>query len=201
MSTSNTTALIIFVRNPVLGKVKTRLARDIGDEKALEVYRLLLKHTHDITLPLNCRKFVYYADEVNDHDLWNSPGYTKRQQFGKDLGERMYNSFKDLFGQGFKKVLIIGSDCYQLQTHILEQGMLLLDINSAVMGPALDGGYYLLGLSSFRPELFYNKAWGTGQVASLTIDDFHRLGIPYSLLEKLADVDKAADLTGNLILI
>ncbi len=193
----STTALVIFVRNPVAGKVKTRLAKDIGDEKALAIYLRLLQHTLEITQKLSFRKFVYYSDEVSDYDLWNIPGYTKRKQRGKDLGEKMYNSFKDLFDQGFNRVLIIGSDCLQLQTKTLEQAVSILDSNSAVLGPARDGGYYLLGLNKLYPNLFINKPWSTDQVFTKTIHDFINKGISYALLEELSDIDDATDLEEN----
>ncbi len=193
----STTALVIYVRNPISGQVKTRLAKDIGDERALEIYLQLLQHTLEITRSLNFRKFIYYADEVSDYDLWSVPGYTKRKQNGNDLGKRMYNSFKELFDQGFTRIIIIGSDCLQLKTETLEQAVALLESNAAVLGPASDGGYYLLGLTKFYPDLFINKPWSTNQVCSKTIDDFINLGISYALLEELSDIDTVADLMEN----
>lgn len=192
-------AVIIFVRNPVLGKVKTRLANAIGDEKALAIYKMLLNHTQHITAPLNCRKFVYYADEVTEYDLWNQPGFTKRQQLGHNLGERMSNAFRELFEQGFKKALIIGSDCYQLQTGILQEAIHLLAIYDVVLGPTFDGGYYLLGMTCFIPDLFADKQWSTGTVAEQTIKDAEKLKLSYTLLDQLYDVDEAADLELNHI--
>ena len=194
MTMLNTTALVIFVRNPISGQVKTRLAKDIGDDKALAIYLRLLQHTLEITRKLSFRKFVYYADEVSDYDLWSVPGYTKRQQRGKDLGEKKSNSFKDLYDQGFKRIIIIGSDCLQLQTKTLEEAVSLLDSNAAVLGPARDGGYYLLGLNKLYPDLFVNKPWSTDQVFAKTIDNFINQGISYALLEELSDIDDATDL-------
>ncbi|MBD1392936.1 TIGR04282 family arsenosugar biosynthesis glycosyltransferase [Mucilaginibacter sp. ZB1P21] len=191
------TALIIFVRHPELGKVKTRLAKVIGDNKALYVYNLLLDHTRQITIPLNCRKFIYYTDQVIEHDIWTLPGYTKRQQFGEDLGARMSNAFKELFDQGFERVMIIGSDCYQLQTDILEKAIAALTGNDIVIGPTFDGGYYLLGANRYVPELFTDKAWSTDQVTNQTIATVNRLELTYNLLLKLHDVDEAADLNLN----
>ncbi|GAA4196208.1 TIGR04282 family arsenosugar biosynthesis glycosyltransferase [Pedobacter jeongneungensis] len=191
------TALIIFVRHPELGKVKTRLAKSIGDEKALAVYNLLLSHTLQITIPVNCHKFIYYTDQVIAHDIWTFPGYTKRQQFGADLGERMSNSFKELFEQGFKRVMIIGSDCYQLKTAIIEQAIDRLADNDAVIGPTFDGGYYLLGLNRYVPELFTDKSWSTDQVTHQTIATVNQLELTYSLMQKLHDVDEVADLKLN----
>lgn len=193
----STTALVIFVRNPISGQVKTRLAKDIGDERALEIYLHLLQHTLEITRGLSFRKFIYYADEVSDYDLWSVPGYTKRKQNGNDLGERMHNSFKELFDQGFTRIIIIGSDCLQLKTETLEEAVALLESNAAVIGPASDGGYYLLGLTKFYPDLFINKPWSTDKVFAKTIDDLINQGISYALLEELSDIDDSTDLEEN----
>jgi len=197
MTMLSSTALVIFVRNPVLGQVKTRLAKDIGDKRALAIYLQLLDHTLEITRSLSFRKFIYYADEVSDYDLWSVPGYTKRKQNGNDLGERMLNSFKELFDQGFTRIVIIGSDCLQLKTNTLEQAVSLLESNAAVLGPASDGGYYLLGLTKLYPDLFVNKPWSTDQVFTKTIDDFNNQGISYALLEELSDIDNITDLDEN----
>jgi len=197
MTMLSSTALVIFVRNPVLGQVKTRLAKDIGDKRALAIYLQLLDHTLEITRSLSFRKFIYYADEVSDYDLWSVPGYTKRKQNGNDLGERMLNSFKELFDQGFTRIVIIGSDCLQLKTKTLEQAVSLLESNAAVLGPASDGGYYLLGLTKLYPDLFVNKPWSTDQVFTKTIDDFNNQGISYALLEELSDIDNITDLDEN----
>lgn len=191
------TALIIFVRHPELGKVKTRLAKVIGDKKALSVYNLLLGHTRQVTIPLNCRKFVYYTDQVVEHDIWTFPGFTKRQQFGEDLGARMSNAFKELFEQGFKRVMIIGSDCYQLQTAVLEQAISALGNSEVVVGPTFDGGYYLIGSNRYIPALFTGKAWSTDQVTDQTMATVNQLKLTYALLNKLHDVDEAADLELN----
>ncbi len=197
MCALSTTALVIFVRNPISGKVKTRLAKDIGDERALEIYLQLLHHTLEITRSLSFRKFIYYADEVSDYDLWSVPGYTKRIQNGNDLGERMLNSFKELFDQGFTRIILIGSDCLQLKTNTLEEAVTLLDSNTSVIGPSSDGGYYLLGLNKLFPDLFVNKPWSTDQVFAKTVDDFINNGISYALLEELSDIDDATDLEIN----
>ena len=194
-------ALILFVRNPEAGKVKTRLAKTIGNDKALTVYKMLLKHTKQITEPLSCRKFVYYSDIIIEHDLWSHPGYTKRLQFGDDLGKRMSNAFKALFEQGFNKVLIIGSDCYQLQVENLKEAIGILDQHDAVIGPTVDGGYYLLGMTAYIPEVFLEKQWSTDNVCVKTVLDFKDMGLKFSVLDKLYDVDEAADLESNGIVI
>jgi len=191
------TALIIFVRHPELGKVKTRLAKSVGIEKALSVYNLLLEHTREVTQALNCRKFVYYADAIPEHDQWDLPGYTKRQQFGIDLGERMFNAFTELFNQGFKRILIIGSDCYQLGSAHLDAAIKALEENDAVIGPTFDGGYYLLGMNMLVPEIFTDISWSTDQVANQTKETITRNHLSYHILSQLHDVDEAADLEIN----
>jgi hypothetical protein len=103
---------MIFSKNPILGKVKTRLARSVGDEKALEIYRLLLKHTRDITKPILCDRVVYYSDFINCEDLWSHESFLKKKQTGQDLGERMANAFKDQLNE-HKSCVIIGTDCYE----------------------------------------------------------------------------------------
>lgn len=185
-------ALIIFIRNPVLGKVKTRLAAAIGDEKALLVYNRLLQHTHSITEKLPVTKFVYYADEIIIDDLWN--GFEKRIQRGKDLGERMQNAFAELFESGFTKVSIIGSDCLELNTEILQEAFESLNKADLVIGPVIDGGYYLLGTNRLIPELFINKIWSTDSVFIDTLTDaaVHRLAV--HLLPMLNDIDNETDL-------
>ena len=114
-------ALIIFVRNPVLGKVKTRLASTLGDEKALEIYRILLRHTSDVTKDLAVDKFVFYDDHIDQNDIWENDIFEKFLQQGSDLGERMTKAFDYLFKKKYSKVIIIGSDCFELSESILSQ--------------------------------------------------------------------------------
>lgn len=190
----NSTALVIFVRNVVLGKVKTRLARDIGDDRAFEIYNLLLKHTFDASQGIDCHKFVFYADEITENDLWDGGDFAKRLQKGGDLGQRMQEAMTELFDQGFSKVIIIGSDCFDINPIILNEAISRLGQHDAVLGPAYDGGYYLLGLTNPTPELFANKAWSTNQVARETINDFKRLKKSYYLLPILNDIDDVSDL-------
>jgi len=194
-------ALILFVRNPEIGKVKTRLARDIGDEKALMVYEKLLNRTLEVSLPIRCPKFVYYDEAINPNDLWNVAGYVKKVQEGADLGERMFNAFKDLFYLGFEKVLIIGSDCFDLKTEIIGDGFKLLNTNKVVIGPATDGGYYLMGMNMLIPDLFFDKAWSTDQVMEQTINELRRMSISYGLLPELNDIDDIEDLRASGIVI
>jgi uncharacterized protein len=184
-------ALIIFVRHPELGKVKTRLAKHIGHAKALEIYCKLLAHTHTITNTLSVEKFVFYADVVSDNDLWN--GYNKQQQKQTtNLGERMLHALEHVFALGYNKVCIIGSDCYELNTATITKAFTGLETQDVVIGPATDGGYYLLGMHTPYAALFNNILWSTDTVLQHTLNHIHTLQLSYSLLEPLTDVDELA---------
>ena len=186
-------ALIIFVRNPVLRKVKTRIAKDLGDEVALTVYRNLLSHTHTATKDLDVDRFVFYADFVNSHDLWNEGNFKKMLQLGDDLGERMHDAFQQLFSHGYNNVAIIGSDCYDLTSNIIEEAFHALQKNNAVVGPTFDGGYYLIGMNVLIADVFTNKKWSTDSVFTDTIKSITDAGYNYKLLPVLSDVDNAED--------
>ena len=188
-------ALIIFVRNPVLGKVKTRLAATIGNEKALAVYKHLLQYTRRITQNLSVTKFVFYADEINTDDLWN--GYKKQLQSGNDLGERMKNAFEELFLQGFNKICIIGSDCYDLKEAIVKTAFEKLAEADVVIGPVTDGGYYLLGLKKVVAEFFINKQWSTSGIFAETCKEAKLLQLSVSELPLLNDIDEEKDLPSS----
>jgi uncharacterized protein len=187
-------AIIIFVRNPELGKIKTRLAKDIGEEKTLSVYSYLLKITHDLACNIDADKFVYYADTVITNDSWENDLFIKRVQEGNDLGERMKGAFSSLFQQGYSKVIIIGSDCPELTVFLIEEAYQNLETNEVVIGPAADGGYYLLGMTQLIPELFRNKKWSTAAVFKDTVNDVLHAGKNYFVLPILSDIDTAEDL-------
>jgi uncharacterized protein len=190
-------ALIIFVRNPVLSKVKTRLAATTGDEKALLVYKYLLQYTQSITKDLPVTKFVYYADFINENDLWN--GYEKKIQQGNDLGDRMKNAFAALFTEGYRKVCIIGSDCYELSGAIIIDAFENLKTTDVVIGPVNDGGYYLLGTAKLVTDFFINKNWSTSTVYSSTLKDAENLQLTVSRLPLLNDIDEEKDLIQSSI--
>ncbi len=186
--------LILFYRNPELGKVKTRLAKDVGNEKALAIYKSLCQHTLQITQTLSCDKAIYYSHEVDQRDLWLDSIYSKKVQTGSDLGERMSNAFAESFAAGYESICIIGTDCLELTAEILDQSFAELEISDTVIGPARDGGYYLLGMKQFHPDFFQNKTWSTDNVYSETIRDFENKALSYSILPLLRDIDEIKDL-------
>ncbi len=188
----NKNLILIFTRNPELGKVKTRLAASIGQEKALQVYIELLQHTRKVVLETDYDKRVLYSDAINTKDMWNNHLFQKKEQFGKDLGVRMYNAFREGFEEGYQKIVIIGSDLITLEANDLEKAFAALDTNDVVIGPAEDGGYYLLGLKSIPENIFKNKEWGTHTVLKDTLKNIKNL--KYSLLEEKNDIDTFEDI-------
>ncbi|OSZ80299.1 glycosyltransferase [Chitinophagaceae bacterium IBVUCB2] len=187
-------AIIIFVRNPELGKVKTRLARQIGDELTLQVYSELLMHTRDTTCNLDCDRFVFYSENIVDSDIWDADRFEKKLQEGDNLGDRMMLAFFELFQQGYSKVVIIGSDCPELTSFVIDDAFDKLDSHDVVIGPSTDGGYYLLGLTHLLPDLFKDKEWSTEKVLAETIKDVVRLKRSSYFLTELSDIDTAEDL-------
>ncbi len=187
--------IITFTRNPELGKVKTRLAKTIGDASALAIYKKLLEHTQSVLHDLNCDKAVYYSVKIRDNDIWDNAIYQKHQQFGGDLGIRMQNAFKAGFEAGYNKIIIVGSDLYDLQPKHINQAFKALDSNSITIGPAEDGGYYLLGMKTLHKAVFENKNWGTETVFEDTIKNLKNESV--FLLEQLNDVDTYDDIKNN----
>lgn len=184
--------LIIFTRNPELGKCKTRLAASIGDEAALRVYIFLLEHTVNTTKNLPVDKQVYYSVKVREDDLWNPDIFSKKQQNGPNLGARMLMAFREGFEAGYERIIIIGSDLYDLQSQDLLKGFAALNNHDVVIGPAHDGGYYLLGMKHLRPRLFQNKKWGTDSVLRDTLRDLKNESV--HLLTQKNDVDRYEDI-------
>ncbi|MEA1785586.1 TIGR04282 family arsenosugar biosynthesis glycosyltransferase [Arenibacter sp. GZD96] len=184
--------LLIFTRNPELGKCKTRLAATVGDAAALAIYKFLLAHTVGITQDLRLTKAVYYSDAIWENDLWDEKKFEKKLQHGNDLGERMAHAFKEGFDSGFDQILIIGSDMYDLCTSDIEEAFLRLNHSDYVLGPAQDGGYYLLGMKTYNSRLFQHKKWGTETVLTDTMKDLENQNV--SLLPQKNDIDVYDDI-------
>ena len=183
---------IVFVRNPELGKVKTRLAKTIGDKKALNIYILLIKHTESVLQKVSSDKVVYYSEEIQSNDLWSNRCFQKKLQKGNDLGERMQHAFEMAFKEGYEKVVIVGSDLFDLKAVHIENAFKALENHDLVIGPSLDGGYYLLGMKVLHPAVFKNKQWGTDSVLETTLKNLEQENV--KLLEALNDIDTFDDL-------
>lgn len=183
---------MILTRNPELGKCKTRLAAKIGDRAALQVYAFLLDHTRSITQGLSMEKWVLYSEEIWESDIWDNAIFQKRLQQGVDLGQRMEHAFREGFRAGFGNIVIIGSDLFDLSQGDLESAFSLLEENDHVLGPAEDGGYYLLGMKALEPKLFRGKAWSSDTVLADTLEDLKDKKV--ALLPERNDVDRYEDI-------
>ena len=158
----------------------------------MDIYKFLLDKTVSFTKDLNVEKWVYYSEEIWKDDIWDNKVFTKKLQVGSDLGKRMMNAFKEGFQAGFEHIIIIGSDMYHLNQSDLEEAFSKLKNHNYVVGPAEDGGYYLLGMKSIKKELFQNKAWGTNTVLADTLS--HIKDEKIALLEEKNDVDYFEDI-------
>ena len=178
-----------------MGKVKTRLAKTMGNEKALAIYKELLLHTLNIAEKTNVSVFVFVAEEKNnintDFDLLQN--FTTHIQQGADLGDRMKNAFDKIFDEGFTQVCIIGSDCMDLTDHIISMAFTSLINHDVTIGPTHDGGYYLLGMNKTQHSLFENKSWSTNKVFTETMNDIRTAGSSFFLLPVLCDIDTESD--------
>lgn len=186
-------ALIIFVKNLIPGQVKTRLAATLGNDVALEIYQQLLKNLNNKIHTLNAGKIVFYSDFIAD-DIWDPAIFQKKIQQGIDLGKRMEHAFKVSLAAGNKKAIIIGSDCPGIDEHLLNIAFDQLDVCDIVIGPATDGGYYLLGMKENFPLLFQDIVWSTHLVLQQTIELCKRNRLSYYLLTELSDIDEEKDL-------
>jgi len=185
-------ALIIFIRNPEKGKVKTRLARGVGEEQALRIYEALLEHTRRQALAVDARRLLFYAGHISPDDQWKEPAFRKFLQQGEGLGERMSHAFEIALQQS-RRAVIVGSDIPGLGSRIIDDAFLQLQSHDFAIGPATDGGYYLLGMREPTPTLFKGIEWSTSTVFAETIAIIKRMGKTYTLAPELPDIDYAED--------
>lgn len=191
--------LLIFVKHPEAGKSKTRLAAGIGQENALAVYRELLEYTCSLARALSVDVQVWYGNQMPEQDLWSEAGFERLQQQGASLGERMEYAFQAGFDRNYERIAIIGSDCATVTQAHLEQAFSSLKVHDFVIGPATDGGYYLLGMKRMYRQVFRDKNWSTDTVLVDTITDLQSAKISHQLLETLSDVDNKEDLVGTFL--
>lgn len=184
-------ALIIFTKNPELGKVKTRVAKDAGDVKALEIYKELLRITRELAASVNVDVLVYYSNQIVS-DEWDTISCIKKQQHGDDLGIRMSNALKESFDT-YDQLFLIGSDCPYINTETIEEAFRVLDQHDLVIGPVTDGGYFGIGMKAYNPQIFEGVAWSSEHVLRQTLDIADDLELEISLLDTLDDIDHYED--------
>ena len=186
--------LIVFVKNPEIGKVKTRLAKSIGDANALAIYLLLLNHCFELTEAIKQDVVIYYNKFIDSEDQWSNSSYKKFLQKGDDLGSKMSNALSEQLNLGYKKACLVGSDIYDLDASIIYDSFEILDKKDIVIGPAVDGGYYLIGLKQPREDIFKISNWSTSSVFKDTTDIVSDLNLTFGVTEILNDIDTIDDL-------
>lgn len=185
----NQEEIIVFIKNPELGKVKTRLAKTIGNNKALAIYLRLIDHTLSEISISKKQSHLFFSEVIDKNFIGNK--YSVQE--GIDLGERMKNAFEISLEKNTKSI-IIGTDCPGITAEIIQQAFYLLEENDVVIGPALDGGYYLLGLKNNTPEIFEGMEWSTESVFDNTVKRLNELKLSWKELPKLRDLDNEEDL-------
>jgi uncharacterized protein len=191
---SSKNRIIIFVKNQEAGKVKTRLAKSVGKMAALKVYQKLLEITERETRGVNAAKLVAYSEYVERDDLFSAGMYEKMIQAGEGLGERMCNAFEKSLEMGFEKIVLVGSDCPDIRSKHFITAFEKLESADVVIGPASDGGYYLIGLKKVYNELFKGISWSSPEVLNQTMEKMEQMELNYTFLKELSDIDTEKDL-------
>ena len=196
-------ALAIFAKAPIPGQVKTRLCPPLTPDEAATLHGSFVLDTLERTkvaasrLKLPIDRYLACAPSATHvffKIMEERQGVKLIDQVGDDLGARMNQAFTTLFAQGYRQVLLMGTDVPTLPLDHFRQALASLESHDLVLGPALDGGYYLIGLKRMTPELFADIPWSTDQVLKLTGEKAAMLGLTTALLEPWRDVDTLADL-------
>ncbi len=189
------TQIIVLLKAPRLGLAKTRLAGALGDTGALDAYRILVERLIERISRLDCVQLRFTpCDAAADIEPWLiKPGWVSRPQGTGDLGERLLSAFESSRSEGFSRTIVIGSDCPYLHEDDLMAAARSMENHQVVLGPAADGGYWLIGLKESRPELFVDIDWGSERVLQQTLSATRRLGLKHQLLRTLSDIDSLDD--------
>jgi uncharacterized protein len=186
--------LLVFLKPPRPGAVKTRLAAALGPDAACAAYAELLETLLARLSALPGVQLCYAPPEAKSEiKPWLRPGWTACPQTGGDLGARLQAAFSDHFKSDAQRVVIIGSDCPEVTAADIEDAWLALEAHDVVIGPALDGGYWLIGLRAPRPGLFTSMPWSTDRVFTETMCRARDDGLRVAVLRELADVDTIED--------
>lgn len=194
--------LIIFLKYPEPGKVKTRLAKDVGAVKAADIYSNMTSTIiQNVLDPQNYNTAIFYDPPEKETEVKNWLGEKELLYFpqeGRSLGDKISNAFREIFSEGSEKTVIIGSDCIDVNAETINNTIELLNYSDIVVGPAEDGGYYLLGASQFNPQIFEDIDWSTDRVLGQTIEKIKENNLKYRLLKTLKDIDTVYDLKDKI---
>jgi rSAM/selenodomain-associated transferase 1 len=187
--------LLAMLKAPRVGYVKTRLARDIGADAAAVIFRALVERQM-AAIPVSWRSEVHVApaDATSEMQRWLGPRHTYHPQSRGDLGERLISAIAGAFERGASAVIVVGGDCPDLDQTCLNEAASLLRQVDVVLGPALDGGYYLIGLTRPTPQLFMNIPWSSSQVLEATVERIKTAGLKQAMLAPKEDIDDLASL-------
>lgn len=192
-----TASIIVFVRYPVEGKVKTRLAATLGNKVAKELYKNFAEAViNSVKKIKNTYKYVFYSDK-NEKPLikkWLGINFIYAAQSGNDLGERMKEAFRIVFSHGAKKAVIVGTDIPDLSKEIINKGIEALENSDVVIGPCKDGGYYLLGIKKYYPQIFEDIKYSSANVLAQTLKKIKESNLTVTLINELQDIDTEGDL-------
>jgi len=194
--------LIIFTRYPEPGKTKTRLIPALGAEGAATLQRQMTEHTLAQVKELQAKRLVsvevyFVGGNQQLMQSWLGTSVIYRQQGDGDLGRRMAIAFQTALEAGKQRVVVIGTDCPDLKAEVMVKAFNALEQHDLVLGPAQDGGYYLIGLCRLIPELFTGISWSTAEVLQQTMSIAQRLELAVAYLPRLSDVDRPEDLVSN----
>jgi rSAM/selenodomain-associated transferase 1 len=198
MKNNKDQCLLFFVKYPQNGKVKSRLQDSLASEKIIELYKHFVMDILTTIQSINIPFIIcfYPPDKESSVMNWLGSHYSYQKQQGIDIGERMKDSFKKTFSQGYQKVVLIGSDIPDLPSEILISAFSLLNKYDVVLGPSEDGGYYLIGFTNtgFSPQIFHNISWNTNLVFEQTINIVKEQEGQVHLLPTWNDIDTISDL-------
>ena len=193
-------ALIIFAREPKDGKVKTRLARDLPVRVVTCLYKAFIRDVIQVVRRVPCEaRFIFYDAEGGTSIPFlrkAATGFRFKRQTGRDLGERMHKAFEHCHKNGFRRIAILGSDCVTVTAKDMETAFRALGSHDCVLGPAKDGGYYLIAMSQPCRGVFQGVLWGTSPVLEQTLGKARALGKTVFLLGQRGDIDEIDDLRG-----
>jgi uncharacterized protein len=192
----DTTCLLLFVKYPDKGKVKSRLSKDFGEESVLRLYESFVLDLLETLNKGGYRLIICFHPPSAQEKIasWLGKSYLYMPQNGSDLGEKMKNAFASAFSEGCEKVILIGSDIPDLPKEIIDEAF--ANDGEAVIGPATDGGYYLIGFKrdTFLPHIFEGIQWSTASVFERTMEIFRTHSCKVHVLPQWRDVDTPEDL-------
>ncbi|MEW6145958.1 MAG: TIGR04282 family arsenosugar biosynthesis glycosyltransferase [Thermodesulfobacteriota bacterium] len=195
--------LIVFVKYPEPGLVKTRIARDLGAQRAAEMYARMAKSViENVSASDSYGTVIYFDPPHREKDVrgWlGTENASYEPQSGGELGERMSDAFERVFSKGAEKAVLIGTDVPDISGDTVTAAFSLLEETDVVTGPAADGGYYLLGLKSIEPSLFSDIEWGTSLVLNQTLNRINEKNLSHKTLDTLKDVDTINDVRPELL--